>query len=198
MRYGFLGATILSFLLGGTLNAESSRRAPYTGPFYSSPGFWRSATLPGWGQYHQGRYDAAAIFASTVFLPVGVAIMNFRPAGGNELQASRFYYVAGFLGQNNGAILRGYIEGVKSDTARQKAAQEVNAALYVAGFFYVMNVLDAYLYDTSPSPLAQREQRLSRWFWGPGVRPVAGTRIHSSHGRIQQEEYLHAGYRSTF
>ncbi len=75
-----------------------------------SPGgaFWRSAALPGWGQFYNGRPIRGLVYGGVVAVCAGMAVRNWDRALGTYESGSLFWKRRAWTrGRNNWLILGG-------------------------------------------------------------------------------------------
>jgi hypothetical protein len=109
---------------------------------------WRSALVPGWGQWNRGdNWRGAGYFAFTV-VPFGLAFMYQSTANANYDAYQKTIDPA------KAAALRAQV------TSGDQAAAGMNS---VALAFYALNLADAFFFSTSPESTA----------WKPGIGPYA-------------------------
>lgn len=120
------------------------------------PSIWRSALLPGWGQFHRGDVLSSRVFAAGAL----AASYYFYTANRDYGDAKGYYRDASTLTalsmptRNPDAIGASFVYAHQQRNLMRQRAAGANIALGMLGALYLTNVLEAVLYSRKSAPVS--------------------------------------------
>ena len=148
----------LQDLKPGFLKTEKKAAAPVDFSNRTVAGStWRSALIPGWGQYYQGKQVRGGVyFLST--LAVGAVLVDswraYRDARNSydqSITTSWVYPTLGLAAGTTDAVISYMQSSLLQDKVNQRSRQYTNAAAAMLGV-YLINLVDAVFFSGNTSP----------------------------------------------
>ncbi|MBP7281299.1 MAG: hypothetical protein KBA66_06980 [Leptospiraceae bacterium] len=120
-------------------------RAPYV---------WRSALIPGWGQFHKGDEDKAAIIGSFGILFLGNAISSYQRFQNAQADYNSALGLPYFMGEY--ALPYNFLTITPKREAVIEAQNTANLSLGLLAAFWLLNIGDAYYFEPEAKKLSFR------------------------------------------
>ncbi len=139
---------------------------------------WRSAIIPGWGQWHNENKIKGSIFFVTFFGTIGLMASSY-----NKFKAAERSYLASsqsvLLYPSNPSLVGfGYLNSLSHQSQYQSQANQVKSISIGLAAIYLINLVDAYFFSDKPST-ALFEQKNSGLFLYTYIQPTTANQSYS-------------------
>lgn len=148
---------------------------------------WRSALIPGWGQFHNDRKIKGSILFVTYLGTIGLLASSY-----NKFKASENHYLSAsrtiYLYPSDPLLVGiGTMNAMSLHSNYQSQANTVKSISIGLAAFYIFNLFDAYFFNNK-SPTAFLEQKNNGLFLNAYMQP------YSSNSSYSYERVISASY----